>query len=137
MITIGTFVKVKPVKPINPKWHWMEGKVKEVNLEGDAFTVQLRNTLKERMEKIVEGFNSVDGFSCRKPEGSFYAFPKVTDHEDYTSSKDFCEHIFDKQKLALVPGSEFGPSGEGYLRASFGSSSLEEIDETIQRLQQL
>ena len=105
--------------------------------EGDAFTEKLRNTLKERMEKIVEGFNSVDGFSCRKPEGSFYAFPNISDHKDYTSSNEFCEYVFEKQKLALVSGTEFGPSGEGYLRASFGSSSLEEIDETIQRLQQL
>ena len=105
--------------------------------EGDTFTNHLRDTLKERKEKIVAGFNSIDGFSCRSPEGSFYAFPKVTDHKDYTSSMDICELIFEKQKVVLVPGSEFGPSGEGYIRASFGSLSLEQIDETIERLKQL
>jgi aminotransferase len=102
--------------------------------EADIFTKKLRDILKERMEKIVTGFNSVNGFSCRKPEGSFYAFPKVIKHKDYTTSWEFCEKIFDKQKVALVPGVEFGPAGEGYLRASFGSISLEQIDETIERL---
>ena len=105
--------------------------------EGDTFTNHLRDTLKERKEKIVAGFNSIDGFTCRSPEGSFYAFPKVTEHKDYTSSMDICELIFEKQKVVLVPGSEFGPSGEGYIRASFGSLSLEQIDETIERLKQL
>lgn len=105
--------------------------------EGDEFTISLRNILKERMEKIVAGFNGIDGFTCRTPEGSFYAFPKVTDHKDFTNSKDICELIFEKQKVVLVPGSEFGPSGQGYIRASFGSLSLEEIDETINRLNQL
>ncbi|NHJ39816.1 MAG: aminotransferase class I/II-fold pyridoxal phosphate-dependent enzyme [Asgard group archaeon] len=105
--------------------------------EADEFTIKLRNILKERMEKIVEGFNSIEGFYCRKPEGSFYAFPKVTKHKDYTSSWELCEKIFDKEKIALVPGSEFGPSGEGYLRASFGSLSIDEIDETIERLKRI
>ena len=105
--------------------------------EGDEFTNNLRNILKERMEKIVSGFNSVDGITCRTPKGSFYAFPNVTEHKDFTNSKDICELIFEKQKIALVPGSEFGPSGEGYLRASFGSLSLDQIDETIKRLNQL
>ncbi|NHJ46707.1 MAG: aminotransferase class I/II-fold pyridoxal phosphate-dependent enzyme [Asgard group archaeon] len=102
--------------------------------EADVFTKKLRDTLKERMEKIVVGFNSVDGFNCRKPKGSFYAFPNVTKHKDYTTSWELCEKIFDEQKVALVPGLEFGPAGEGYLRASFGSLSLDEIDETIKRL---
>lgn len=105
--------------------------------EAEEFTTKLRNTLKKRMEKIVVGFNNVDGFNCRKPEGSFYAFPKVTEHKDYTTSWELCEKIFDKEKVALVPGSEFGPSGEGYLRASFGSLSLDEIDETIERLKRV
>ncbi|NHK31217.1 MAG: aminotransferase class I/II-fold pyridoxal phosphate-dependent enzyme [Asgard group archaeon] len=105
--------------------------------EADEFTTKLRNILKKRMEKIVVGFNSIDGFNCRKPEGSFYAFPKVTEHKDYTTSWELCEKIFDKEKVALVSGSEFGPSGEGYIRASFGSLTLEQIDETIERLKRI
>ncbi|MHA1220876.1 MAG: aminotransferase class I/II-fold pyridoxal phosphate-dependent enzyme, partial [Candidatus Heimdallarchaeota archaeon] len=105
--------------------------------EFDTFTAKLRDILKERNEHIVAGFNSIDGFNCRTPEGSFYAFPKVKDHKDYTTSNDLCEKIFTEQKVVLVPGSEFGPSGEGYLRASFGSISLEQIDETISRLKEI
>jgi len=102
--------------------------------EADQFTDKLRDTLKERMEHITAGLNTVDGFKCRKPEGSFYVFPNVTSHKDYTTSKEFGEVIFDKAKVVLVPGPEFGPSGEGYLRASFGSTTLDEIDQTIERL---
>ncbi|MGC9781661.1 MAG: aminotransferase class I/II-fold pyridoxal phosphate-dependent enzyme [Candidatus Heimdallarchaeota archaeon] len=105
--------------------------------EADDFTNNLKDILKERMDKIVKGFNSIDGFNCRKPEGSFYAFPKVTFHKDYTTAVELSERIFDKQKVVLVPGTEFGPSGEGYLRASFGSISMDQIDETIQRLKNL
>ncbi len=105
--------------------------------EADAFTVNLRNILKERMEKLVKGFNSIDGFSCRVPEGTFYAFPKVSTHEQFTNSVDFAEKIFTEQKVVLVAGTEFGPAGEGYLRASFGSTSLKEIDEVISRLKEI
>lgn len=105
--------------------------------EADKFTKKLRNILMERSERLLEGFNSLDGFECKKPEGSFYLFPKVSDHEKYTTSVEFSEKIFQEQKIVLVPGSEFGPSGEGYLRASVGSISLEKIKETIQRLEQL
>ncbi len=104
--------------------------------EFDEFTKKLRDTLKERMIKIVKGFNSVNGISCRKPEGSFYAFPRVTFHKDYTTSIELSEEIFEKQKIVLVPGTEFGPSGEGHLRASFGSISLDQIDEVMQRLKE-
>ncbi|NHJ87308.1 MAG: aminotransferase class I/II-fold pyridoxal phosphate-dependent enzyme [Asgard group archaeon] len=105
--------------------------------EFDTFTTKLRNILKERMIKIVDGFNSIDGISCRYPEGSFYAFPNIAEHKEYTTSNVIAETIFEKLKLVLVPGTEFGPHGEGYLRASFGSLSLEEIDETMQRLREL
>ncbi|MBN1327993.1 MAG: aminotransferase class I/II-fold pyridoxal phosphate-dependent enzyme [Candidatus Heimdallarchaeota archaeon] len=105
--------------------------------EADEFVLKLSQILKERMLRIVKGFNDINGFSCRQPEGSFYAYPKITEHDDYTDSEEFAEKIFDKAKIAFVPGTEFGPSGEGYLRASFGSSSLEEIDEVISRLKNI
>ena len=105
--------------------------------EADDFTVRLRDTLNKRMIKISEGLNEIDGIECRKPEGSFYVFPKVKSHKDYTTSVELAELIFEELKVVLVPGNEFGPSGEGYLRASFGSTSLEEIDEILIRLKKL
>ncbi|MEA2070823.1 MAG: aminotransferase class I/II-fold pyridoxal phosphate-dependent enzyme [Asgard group archaeon] len=105
--------------------------------EADEFTDHLRNVLKARMEKIVPGLNEIDGFECRKPDGSFYVFPKITNHKLYETSAEFSEKVFEKIKVVLVPGDEFGPSGEGFLRASFGSTSLETIDETLERLQKL
>ncbi|MBD3192440.1 MAG: aminotransferase class I/II-fold pyridoxal phosphate-dependent enzyme [Candidatus Heimdallarchaeota archaeon] len=105
--------------------------------DAEKFTKKLRNTLRERSEWLLEGFNSLDGFECKKPKGSFYLFPKVSDHKKYTTSAEFSEKIFQEQKIVLVPGSEFGPSGEGYLRASVGSISLEKIKETVNRLKQL
>ena len=105
--------------------------------EADQFTTMLSDTLKERMERITTGLNTIDGINCRKPEGSFYVFPNVTSHKDYTTSKELSEIIFEKAKIVLVPGPEFGPSGEGYLRASFGSTTLDEIDQTVARLKEI
>jgi aspartate/methionine/tyrosine aminotransferase len=105
--------------------------------EADEFTDNAREILKKRRDKLTKGFNTIEGFDCRTPKGSFYAFPNVENHKKYTTSKEFSEMVFEKAKVVLVPGSEFGPSGEGYLRASFGSISLEEIDDVITRLQEM
>ncbi|TFF63462.1 MAG: aminotransferase class I/II-fold pyridoxal phosphate-dependent enzyme [Promethearchaeota archaeon] len=105
--------------------------------EAKEFTDKLCKILEERKKKIVPGFNAIDGFECLDVEGSFYAFPKVSNHKYYTTSKELSEKIFEEQKVVLVPGDEFGPSGEGYLRASFGSTNLDTIDEVLERLSKI
>ena len=78
-----------------------------------------------------EGLNSIDGVSCLRPESTFYAFPNFK--ETGLSSWDLGRYLIKEHKVALIPGSIFGPSGEGYLRLSF-AAGLSELKEGLARL---
>ncbi|MCQ2476883.1 MAG: aminotransferase class I/II-fold pyridoxal phosphate-dependent enzyme, partial [Clostridia bacterium] len=69
-----------------------------------------------RRKIMVKGFNDI-GLECREPEGAFYTFPSIK--STGLSSGEFCEKLLQSQKVALVPGTAFGESGEGYVRASY------------------
>ena len=80
---------------------------------------------------IVDGFNRL-GLTCFEPRGAFYAFPSIaiTGMDDET----FCELLLKEERLALVPGSAFGESGRGFIRASYATSE-ENIREALARLE--
>ncbi len=84
---------------------------------------------RKRREVIVEGLNSIDGFDCAKPEGAFYAFPSV---EGFKSA-ELCERLLHEAGVAAVPGSAFGPHGEGHVRFSY-SNSEENIRKAIDKI---
>jgi aminotransferase len=69
-------------------------------------------------------------FSYSIPEGGYYIFPKLKHIKDDVT---FCFDLLKKAKVAIVPGSDFGPGGEGHIRICFGKSE-EEIKEGIKRL---
>jgi aminotransferase len=68
---------------------------------------------------MVESFTEM-GLPCGLPQGAFYAFPRV-DHLGVTS-RDFAFRLLDEEKIAVVPGEAFGPSGRGFVRCSFATS---------------
>jgi aminotransferase len=69
-----------------------------------------------RRKLIVKGFNDL-GLTCREPKGAFYAFPSI--QSTGLSSEEFCERLLYSKKVAVVPGTAFGDSGEGFIRASY------------------
>jgi len=71
------------------------------------------------------------GLSCHRPRGSFYAFPCVK--STGLSSKEFAVKLLEQEKVACVPGSAFGPSGEGYLRCCF-ATALDQIQVATERM---
>lgn len=73
------------------------------------------------------------GFNCAKPEGAFYLFAKIPENL-IQNSMDFCVDLANKSKLALIPGSSFGPGGEGYVRLSY-AASMENLEEAMIRLE--
>ena len=85
-----------------------------------------------RRNFIVKALNEL-GLKCHLPRGSFYAFPSI--QSTGLASKEFAVKLLETQKVACVPGSAFGPSGEGYLRCCF-ATSLERIEIAMQRLEQ-
>ena len=83
-----------------------------------------------RRKLMVKGFNSI-GLECREPEGAFYAFPSIK--STGMMSGEFCEKLLEKEKVAVVPGTAFGESGEGFIRASY-CYSTDHIREAIERI---
>ena len=83
-----------------------------------------------RRKVIVKGFNDL-GLECREPKGAFYAFPSIK--STGMTSEEFCEKLLFAKKVALVPGTAFGDSGEGHVRASY-CYSLSHIKEALRRI---
>ena len=97
---------------------------------GEPATIAMREQYQLRRNFIVNAFNEL-GLPCQLPRGSFYAFPCI--RSTGLSSKEFATKLVAQEKVACVPGSAFGPSGEGYLRACF-ATSMEQIQEAVVRL---
>ncbi len=90
----------------------------------------MRQAYDERRRVIVDGLNAA-GLPTFEPEGAFYAFPDIT--STGLSSEDFAQRLLQEEHVACVPGSAFGPSGEGYLRCSY-ATALEQIEEAVKRI---
>lgn len=92
---------------------------------------QMVGEYNRRREVIVGGFRKM-GLSCFEPKGAFYCFPRISDFG--LSSDDFCTKLLESEKVAVVPGSAFGPSGEGFVRCSY-AYSVEAIEEALARIE--
>ncbi len=101
-------------------------------LEGPQDSVdQMKAEFLARRDIIVDGLNSLKGFSCIVPDGAFYAFPNIT-KTGYTS-RELNDHLLYKANVAALSGTAFGEYGEGYLRFSY-ANSRENIKEAIKRI---
>lgn len=108
-------------------------------LEGPQYRVRKnREELRKKRDLVVEGLNDIDGITCNTPRGAFYAFPKI-DSLDLTSS-ELADYLLEEAGVALLPGTAFGPRGEGYLRICYANSlprlkeGLTRLDETLSGL---
>ncbi len=98
---------------------------------GEDDVEAMRREYDRRRRLIVNGFNQL-GLTCFEPRGAFYAFPSIaiTGMDD----ESFCETLLAEQRLALIPGSAFGDSGRGFVRASYATSEAN-ILEALHRLE--
>ncbi|MFH1652346.1 MAG: aminotransferase class I/II-fold pyridoxal phosphate-dependent enzyme [Chloroflexota bacterium] len=97
---------------------------------GDKDAQTMTEDYNRRRLFIVEGLNSI-GLPCFEPRGAFYAFPSIK--STGMTSEDFSEKLLVEEKVAVVPGSAFGPCGEGYVRCCY-ATSLEDIEEALRRM---
>lgn len=84
-----------------------------------------------RRQFLVSEFNRL-GLTCFNPEGAFYVFPCI--RTTGMDSETFCERLLYEEKVAVVPGSAFGESGEGYVRVSY-AYSLKHLMEAMKRIE--
>ena len=88
-------------------------------------------TFRMRRDLTVDTLNRIPGFNCLKPQGAFYAFPRIDDIG--LSSAELCRHLLDTAGVATYPGSAFGNHGEGFIRFSFACSE-KDIREGLDRV---
>jgi aminotransferase len=79
---------------------------------------------------IVKGLSEI-GLDCFEPKGAFYAFPSIKCTG--MTSEEFAEKLLTEEKVAVVPGSALGPSGEGHVRCCY-ATSMAEIQEALLRI---
>ena len=72
------------------------------------------------------------GLECFEPKGAFYTFPCIK--STGLSSEEFCERLIREERVAVIPGSAFGPGGEGFVRACY-AASMENLDEALKRIE--
>ena len=99
---------------------------------GDADIENMLGEYDMRRRLMVGGFNKI-GMTCFEPRGAFYAFPSIK--VSGMDSETFCEALLREKKVALVPGSAFGKSGEGFVRASY-CYSTSHIKEALARIEE-
>ena len=80
----------------------------------------MKREYQERRDYLYDALNDL-GFQSAKPEGAFYLFSKIPAGLPQNSMA-FCRELAHEARVALIPGSSFGPGGEGYVRISYAAS---------------
>ena len=92
---------------------------------------EMRNDYQRRRNFVVSRLNEI-GLPCHSPKGAFYVFPDIRPTK--RTSIEFCLGLLREMKVAVVPGSAFGESGEGYARCCF-ATSLVKLQEAMNRIE--
>lgn len=98
----------------------------------DEEVAKMRREYNRRRRFVVNRFRQM-GMECFEPFGAFYAFPCIKQYG--MSSEEFCSNLLYDQRVAVVPGSAFGDSGEGYIRVSY-AYSMEELKAALDRIEE-
>ena len=97
---------------------------------GNSFVEEMREEYDRRRNMMVTGLNEI-GLNCIEPDGAFYTFPSIKNL--HMPSSEFAEQLLIEEKVAVVPGSAFGSSGEGHIRCCYAVSQ-NEIEEALVRI---
>ncbi|MBQ7251324.1 MAG: aminotransferase class I/II-fold pyridoxal phosphate-dependent enzyme [Kiritimatiellae bacterium] len=97
---------------------------------GDGEVAKMKAEYNRRRNFVAASFEEM-GLPCRKPAGAFYAFPCVKGFG--LSSEEFAMRLLEEEGVAAIPGSAFGPCGEGFLRCSY-ATAMPQIKEAMARL---
>ena len=103
----------------------------EALLNGRPQMLNMRGEYEQRRNVITKRLNDM-GLPCLKPKGAFYVFPRITGTG--LSSAEFATQLLRDARVAAVPGTAFGPSGEGHVRCSY-ATSMDEIETAMERVQ--
>jgi len=105
-------------------------------LQGDQSCIQtMLNEFKLRHDYLIDALNQIPGFSCLPGDGTFYAFPDVSEAiaslDEVNNDLEFSEYLLNNAGVAIVPGSAFG--APGYIRLSF-ATSMDILQDAVARI---
>ncbi len=92
---------------------------------------RMRESYDRRRRLMVEGFRAM-GLDCFEPRGAFYVFPSVKSIG--LTSEEFCGRLLQEHKIACVPGTAFGASGEGHIRCSY-ATGIDKLNIALERME--
>jgi aminotransferase len=98
--------------------------------DGEPDVERMRAEYDRRRRLVVDGFNALR-LETFEPRGAFYAFPRIT--STGLTDDEFTERLLREERVAVVPGSAFGPSGAGHVRACY-ATSYEDLEEALRRI---
>ena len=98
---------------------------------GDEEVAKMRESYNQRRRFVVHTLREM-GMDCFEPLGAFYVFPSIKRYG--MSSEEFASRLLQEEKVAVVPGTAFGDSGEGFIRISY-AYSLKNLKEALGRVQ--
>jgi aminotransferase len=98
---------------------------------GEESVRAMRDAYDRRRRVIVDGLRRI-GLPTFEPQGAFYAFPYIG-HLGMRS-EEFCERLLTEERVAVIPGDAFGPSGAGYVRVCY-ATSLDKIEAALERIE--
>lgn len=99
--------------------------------DGAPHVAEMRAEYDRRRRLIVSGLNQL-GMPTFEPHGAFYAFPSIA--ASGMDEETFAQELLQEESVAVVPGSAFGPGGEGYVRCSY-ATAYEKIEEALRRME--
>jgi aminotransferase len=103
----------------------------EALTHGEKHVQEMVAEYDRRRRLIVGGLNKL-GLTTFEPRGAFYAFPKIT--ASGMDDETFAETLLHEEQVAVVPGSAFGPGGEGFVRCCY-ATAYEQIEEALHRIE--
>ncbi|MCT4598350.1 MAG: aminotransferase class I/II-fold pyridoxal phosphate-dependent enzyme [Vallitalea sp.] len=97
---------------------------------GDSDVAEMKKAYNQRRRVMIDGFRGM-GLDCFEPMGAFYLFPSIK--KTGLTSEEFATKLLYDEKVAVVPGTAFGDSGEGFIRCSY-AYSIDDLKIAIERI---
>jgi aspartate/methionine/tyrosine aminotransferase len=91
--------------------------------DSDVAVRRMVEQFQSRRDLVVAGLNAMPGVRCQVPQGAFYAFPNV--EGTGLDERRLADGLLEDAGVALLPGSAFGPAGEGFLRVAYTQSEAD------------
>jgi len=96
-----------------------------------ASVLAMMREYRARRDILVHGLINIPGVTCHMPGGAFYAFPNISGFG--MTSEQFADYMLDAAGVAVLPGSNFGAQGEGFIRLCYAASKAE-IEQALKKM---